>query len=94
MAPNYSITQKGKRNVIIRTQSQDEWHVSMILTKIAICGKLPPYLIFKGKPNGKINRELNNIYVKAKKFLLIVMQMFGVPRILCIFGLIAFRENI
>ena len=63
MAPNYSISQKGKRTVIIRTQSQDKCHVSVILTIIANGGKLPPYLIFKGQPNGKIIRELNIIFL-------------------------------
>ena len=68
MAPNYSISRKGKRTVKIRSQSRDKCHVSVILTIIANGCKLPPYLIFKGKPNGKIIRELNNnIYVKNKK---------------------------
>lgn len=61
MSPNYSISQKGKSTVIIRTQSQDKCHVSVILTIRANGVKLPPYLIFKGKPNRKIIKELNRI---------------------------------
>ena len=68
MALNYSISQKGRRSIIVRTQSQDKCHVSVILTIIANGVKLPPYLIFKEKQNGKIIKELNNnIYVKMKK---------------------------
>ena len=65
MAPNYSISQKGKKSVIIHTQSQDKCHVSVILTILANGGKLPPLLIFKGVPHGKIYKDLlNNTYVK------------------------------
>ena len=48
IAPNYSISKKGKRSVIVMTQSQDKYHVLVILTIIANDVKLPLYLIFKG----------------------------------------------
>ena len=68
IASNYSISQKGKSSFIVRTQSEDKYHVLVMLTIIANDVKLPPYLIFKGKPNGKIIKEMNNnIYVKNKK---------------------------
>ena len=35
IAPNYSISQKGKRSAIVRTQSEDKYHVLVMLTIIA-----------------------------------------------------------
>lgn len=68
LAPNYSISQKGKRSVIIFIQSQDKCHVSVLLAILANGTKLPPLIIFKGIANGKIYKDLKkNFYVKNNK---------------------------
>lgn len=68
MAPNYPISQKGKRSLIIHTQLQDKCHVSVLLSILANGGKLPPLIIFKGIANGKINNDLKkNFYIKTNK---------------------------
>ena len=58
MTPNFVVSQKGKKNIIIRTQSQDKCHVLVLLTVLTNGGKLPPLLIFKGVPNRNISKEI------------------------------------
>ena len=71
MVPNYSISQKRKKSFIIHTQSEDNCRFSIILTIIGNGNKLPPLMIFKGEPNNKIIKEINNnIYVKTNKIFL------------------------
>ena len=54
-----------KKSLNIRTQSQDKYHVSVILTILANGEKLPLLLIFKGVSHGKIYKNLiNNTYAK------------------------------
>ena len=61
MAPKFTISQKIKNNVIIRTHSQDKCHVSVLLTVLANGGKQPPLLIFKDVPNGNISKGIKKI---------------------------------
>ena len=68
MPPNYTIAHKGKKTVIIRTQSQEKCRVSLILGIIADGNKLPPLIIFKGSNKTKIPKELyNNKNIKEGK---------------------------
>ena len=53
MPPNYTITKKEKKNVIIRTQGQEKCRVSILLTILADRQKLSPFVIFKGKENSR-----------------------------------------
>ena len=68
--PNYTITKKGKKNMIIRTQGQEKCRVSILWTILADGQKLSPIVIFKGKENSsKLNNELNENYnIKKKNF--------------------------
>ena len=69
MVPNKTITQKGDKSVVIRTQNQEKLRITCILS---ICGggvKFPPYIIFKSKAkNTKIfDKWKDNIILKIKK---------------------------
>lgn len=44
---------------IIRTQNQEKCRLSVLLTITADGTKLPPFLIFKAKVNGDIEKELS-----------------------------------
>ena len=69
MVPNKTITKKGEKNVVIRTQNQEKLRIICILSICADSDKLTPYIIFKGKSNNpKINNKLKkNLYIKNKK---------------------------
>jgi len=68
MPPNYTISRKGKKSVIILTQSQEKWWVSLVLGIIADGNKLPPLIIYKGSNKTKIPKELyNNKNIKEGK---------------------------
>ena len=82
MPPNYTISCKGKKTVIIRAQSQEKCKVSLVLGIIADGNKLPPLIILKGSNKTKIPKELyNNKNIKKVKFLLHLMKMHGVQGI-------------
>ena len=69
MASNFTISQKGKKTVIMRTQSHNKCHVSVIITVVANGNKLPQLFIFKGIPNYKISKKKKNQYVDNKKYM-------------------------
>ena len=48
----------GSKTVSIQTHGQDKVRVTAILWIVTDGTKLPPMLIFKGEPNGRIAREL------------------------------------
>lgn len=54
MVQSKTIAKKGGKSVIIKTKDQEKCRLSVILCKTADGGKLPPYLIFKAKSNGRI----------------------------------------
>ena len=41
----------GTKNVIIKTNGYEKYHVTIILAISAGWNKLPPVIIFKGKPD-------------------------------------------
>lgn len=62
------LKKKGKKSVIIRTQNQDKYRLSVLLTILSNGKKLPPLLIFKGVKDGKLNKELSeNANIKSGK---------------------------
>ena len=68
MIPTKTIAKKGTKSIIIKTLEQEKLRVSVLLTITADGGRLPPYIIFKAKRHGKIEKELQkDIYVKNKK---------------------------
>ena len=54
-----NIVKKGGKTIIIKTQQKDKFCLTVLLTITADESKLPPFLIFKGKPNGTIEKELS-----------------------------------
>ena len=96
IAPNYSFSQKRKKSIIKRTQSQDKCHVSVILTILANGGKLPPLLIiFKGVSHGKIYKDLkNNTYVKNNMIYIECNAKAWLTKDISYNWLIIFGENI
>lgn len=58
MTPSKTIAKKGGKSIIIRTQNQEKCRVSVILKITANGNKLPPFLIFKAKANGDIEKQL------------------------------------
>ena len=69
MIPNKVISQKGEKNVVVRTQNQEKIRVTCLLSICADGDKLPPYIIFKGKNsnNKAFNKLKNNLYIKKYK---------------------------
>lgn len=66
--PTKTITKKGTKSIIIKTLEQEKLRVSVLLTITIEDGRLPPYIIFKGKRHGKIEIDLEkDINVKNKK---------------------------
>ena len=61
MARTKTIAKIGSKTVNIKTYGQDKVRVTVILWIVADGTKLSPMLIFKGEPNGRIAKELENI---------------------------------
>ena len=59
---------KGNKAILIKTQSQEKCIISLILCITADGEKLPPFLIFKAKEDGYIEKNLSELnLVKNKK---------------------------
>jgi len=68
MIPTKTLAKKGTKSIIIKALDQEKCRVSILLTITADDGRLPPYIIFKGKRYGKKEKDLgNDINVKNKK---------------------------
>ena len=68
MYPNKTIAKKGNKTILIKTQSQEKCRISVILCITADGEKLPPFLIFKAKEEGYIEKNLSELnLVKNKK---------------------------
>ena len=69
MIPNKTITKKGEKNVVIRTQNQEKIRITCILSICADGDKLPPYIINKGKSNNSkiMKKKKKNQYIENKK---------------------------
>ena len=63
-----TIAKIGSKEFDIKTHRQEKIHVTAILWIIADGTKLPQMLVFKGQPDGRVERRLNkNWFVKDKK---------------------------
>ena len=56
MTPNTSLDQVGARTINVRTSSGSTIRVTLAVTVTASGTTLPPLMVFKGKPNGRIQR--------------------------------------
>ena len=74
-----TIAKIGSKTINIKTHCQDKVRVTAILWIVADGTKLPPMMIFKGEPNGRIAKELESIFkTKANKYLLIDIKKPGI----------------
>ena len=67
MVHNKIISQKGEKNVVVRTQNQEKIRITLLLRICADGDKLPPYIIFKAKSNYAYAKLQNNSFIKDKK---------------------------
>ena len=58
MVPSKTVAYKGQKSILIKTQDQEKCRITVLLTITAAGGKLPPYIIFKAKNKGKIEKLL------------------------------------
>jgi hypothetical protein len=49
MLPNKTISKRGKKTVLIKSQNQEKCRISILLFIVADGDKMPPLIIFKGK---------------------------------------------
>ena len=56
MTPSKTVSKKGGKSIIIRTQNLEKCRLSVLLTITADGIKLPPFLIFKAKVNEDIEK--------------------------------------
>ena len=59
MTPRSTLEQQGSRTVNVRTSSASTMRVTVAVCVTAAGNVLPPFLIFKGKPNGRIEQEFS-----------------------------------
>ena len=68
MVENTSIEKIGTKTIKVKTFGNEKSRISCLLCITASSLKLPPLLVFKGKPDGKIyNRLKDKIYVSNHK---------------------------
>ena len=58
MPPSTTVQKIGSDRVNIKTQGQEKWRVTAILTILASGLKLPPLLIFKAKEGKQTEKKL------------------------------------
>ena len=69
---------KGTKNIIIKTNGYEKYHVTIILAITAGGNKLPPVIIFKGLPDKNNEKRYNKLeVVKNRRILIIVKIMIG-----------------
>ena len=72
-----TIARIRSKEVVIKTHGQEKVHVTAILCIIADGTKLPPMLVFKGQPEGRVEKKIKtssntkseNICLLSKKSL-------------------------
>jgi hypothetical protein len=57
MTPNTTIELNGTRTVNLQSSTSTTSRISVALTVIASGDLLLPFLVFKGKPNGRIDKK-------------------------------------
>ena len=72
----------GERNINVKTFGRERNRISIILCISASGLKLPPLIIFKDQPNGRIEKVLSiNIHVKLKNYMNYVNLINGLIKI-------------
>ena len=71
MVENRTVTFKGAKSVVIKTQNEEKCRCSLLLTITADGTKLPLNIIFMAKEGGKVEKELNknDILLKGRCFI-------------------------
>ena len=66
------------KKVNIKTHGQERIHITAILWIVADDAKILPMLVYKGQPNGRVERGLHkNLLVNDKRYLLIANLRHG-----------------
>ena len=60
MTPNTTLETQGSRSVHVRASSGSTMRVTLAVFVTANGEMLPPYMVYKGKANGRINREFTD----------------------------------
>jgi hypothetical protein len=63
---NNTINKAGDKNILIKTNGQEKMRITVILGISEIGTKLPPYIIFKGRPNFNYSEKLRKIRFSCK----------------------------
>ena len=74
MTYNKTIEKKGAKNIEIITTGGEKIRISAILSISGDGKKLPPVLIFKAKPGGKLAKKLNAIEIVKQKKIFVYCQ--------------------
>ena len=84
MPPSTTVQKIGSKRVNIKTQGQENWRVTGILTILASGEKLPPLLIFKAKEGKQTEKNCKNwrLWI-TKKYLFINKRMHGTAKVSC-----------
>ena len=61
IASTRTIARIGSKEAVIKTHGQEKVHVTAILCIIADGIKLPPMLVFKGQPEGRVEMKEKKI---------------------------------
>ena len=75
MVPSKTVAYKGQKSILIKTQDQKKCRITVLLTITADGGKLPPFIIFKAKNKGYVekllqkdpNVQLNRCYIACNE---------------------------
>ena len=67
MPPSTTVQKIGSKRVNIKTQGQENWRVTAILTILASGEKLPPLLIFKAKEGKQTDKKLQGLEIVENK---------------------------
>ena len=69
-----TIDKIGNKTSKVKTFGSDKERISVLLGILAECRKLPPLIIFRGKPNGTIEKNLKKNRLVMDKKIFIVCQ--------------------
>ena len=84
MPPSTTVRKIGSKRVNIKTQGQENWRVTAILTILASGENLPLLFIFKAKEGKQTEKKLQELeIVKKKKYLFIDKRMHGTAKVSC-----------
>ena len=94
MTRTKTIAKIGSKTVNIKTHGQEKVRVTAILWNVADGAKLPPMLIFKGEPNGRIAKQLEkHPLVESKQAFAYWHKKHGIMQISWKSGLMLFGED-